>query len=190
MVLPCLARGTSSIWCQHSKDGPSARSWGKGAFGAPGVPSCVLGEQEEQGRKGPSQESADPRWAEGCYLAAFGQGKAPSQQEHDVPGHLLLHHLPVQQGWRGPELCPAPWNPKKRFCEATTIPKERENFLVGGGSLVWTSGIPSVSKLWDYLPEQTLGAPATMVLKTWLAKALMNDLCCSKKLSRRQGRVS
>lgn len=35
------------------------------------------------------------------HLTALGQGKATTQKEDDIPGHLLIHCLPVEEGRRG-----------------------------------------------------------------------------------------
>lgn len=42
----------------------------------------------------------------GSHLTAFGQGKAPTQQDHDIPGHLIVHCLPGEDGRRSLQL---PW---------------------------------------------------------------------------------
>lgn len=42
----------------------------------------------------------------GSHLTAFGQGKAPTQQEQDIPGHLIVHCLPGEDGRRSLQL---PW---------------------------------------------------------------------------------
>lgn len=42
----------------------------------------------------------------GSHLTAFGQGKAPTQQDQDIPGHLIVHCLPGEDGRRSLQL---PW---------------------------------------------------------------------------------
>lgn len=46
------------------------------------------------------------RWV---YLAALSQGKPSSQEQQDVPGHLLVNRIPVQKSLRGLYLLALLW---------------------------------------------------------------------------------
>lgn len=142
----CPGAGESSIWCSQC------------ALLCPGTAPRARWKRNHPGRQ---------KNPEGCYLTAFGQGKATSQEEHDVPRHLLLNDLPVQEGWRCPELCPAPWNPKEILCKATLhFPKKGEL----AGRRVWSEPQESLLSALSGITQQRLGAPPTKLLKLDLQK--------------------
>lgn len=134
---PRIRSWERSIWCSRC------------ALLCPGTARGARWERNHPGKH-------KPRWAEQSYLAALGQGKATSQQEHDVPRHLVLNTFPVQQGWGCPEPCPALWNPKEILWSHVTLSRERR--IWWELSLVWisesllsaNSGIISWSKRWEH----------------------------------------
>lgn len=88
-------------------------------------------------------------------------------------------------GVEGPGTLPCPLEPKKEILWSHNNP-QRKGELLGGR---WELGLdfrnPFCQQTLGLSPGANAGSTSNNGFKTWLAKALMNDLCCSKKLSRR-----
>lgn len=165
-------RGLS--WSQDSK----GQQLGKGAFDAPSVPSCVLGQHQEQHGKKKTQKQTTQEELGNVTSLPLAKAKPPPSRKRMFHGIFSWTTFHSRRGGGARNLLLPSGTQKRDFVKP--LSKRKQNFLVGG-EFGLESGIPSVSKLWNYRLKQTLGAPATEGFKTWLAKALMNDLVAAPR---------
>lgn len=140
---------------------------GEGAFDAPSVPSCVLGQHGEQDGTETSQENTNP--GEQSRVTSLPLAKAKPPPSRNTMFHGIFSWTVFQSSRAGgARNLVLPSGTQKRFCEATLRSPEKGEF---GGSWVWSEyQNPFCQQTLELSPEANAGSTINKSFKTWLAK--------------------
>lgn len=157
---------------------PRVSSWGKEHLMLPVCPLVSWDSTKSRMEKKTNQKQTTQEELGNVTSLPLAKAKPPPSRKRMFHGIFSWTTFHSRRGGGARNLLLPSGTQKRDFVKP--LSKRKQNFLVGG-EFGLESGIPSVSKLWNYRLKQTLGAPATEGFKTWLAKALMNDLVAAPR---------